>query len=208
MQVAEESKRYLKEFLQARDANPDGAAPTFANVLSLLTRMRQLCLHEDLLPVGYIDSIKQSAETAGQVGAVAVSPSEIRERQKADRVTFVQVAPERMVELQKAFKQLLDDSEDCSICFDQMLAENARMLPCAHAFHLACLEEILKTNPLCPLDRGAISKSMFIEYQPPTEEEIEEDREIEKESAVKTKSSAKIEKLIELLRLTDPDSKS
>ncbi|ORY75046.1 SNF2 family N-terminal domain-domain-containing protein [Leucosporidium creatinivorum] len=190
--VAEESKRYLKEFLQARDSNPNGvaaAAPTFANVLSLLTRMRQLCLHEDLLPAGYIDSIKQSAETAGQAGAVVVTP-------------------ERMGELQKAFKQLLDDSEDCSICFDQMLPENARMLPCAHAFHLACLEEILKTNPLCPMDRGAITKSMFIEYQPPTEEEMEEDREIKKEMAVKTKASAKIEKLIELLRLCDPDSKS
>lgn len=113
-----------------------------------------------------------------------------------------------MNKLQKAFKQLLDDSEDCSICFDQMLAENARMLPCAHAFHLACLEEILKTNPLCPMDRRAISASSFIEYQPPTEEELDEEREVKKDFAIKTKSSAKIEKLIELLRLTDPDSKS
>lgn len=40
--------------------------------------MRQLCLHEDLLPAGYIESIKQNAETAGQAGgAVAVSSTEL-----------------------------------------------------------------------------------------------------------------------------------
>lgn len=94
------------------------------------------------------------------------------------------------------------------VCFDQLLAENARMLPCRHAFHLACLEEIIKTAPKCPMDRGTIDKTMFIKYEPPKADEDEEEDKMQVDSTATLKSSAKIDKLVELLKLCEPDSKS
>lgn len=91
--VAEESKRFLKEYLQARDSAASRAeaisAPSYANVLSLLTRMRQLCLHEDLVPADFVSSLGSPVEQSAVV------------------------KPEDMEKLQKAFKQMLDDSEEC-----------------------------------------------------------------------------------------------
>lgn len=113
-----------------------------------------------------------------------------------------------MEKLQQIFKQLLDDSEECGVCFDVLLSTNSAILPCRHAFHLQCLEEVIKTAPLCPMDRGTIDKTMFIEYQPPAEEDVEEEHKMQVEAATNTKSSAKIDKLVELLKLCDPDSKS
>lgn len=98
-----------------------------------------------------------------------------------------------------------------TVCFDVLLAETSRILPCRHAFHQACLEEILKMAPaLCPMDRGPISHTSLIKYEPPPEVEAEIDQEHKMlvEAAATLKSSAKISKLVELLQLCEPDSKS
>lgn len=89
-QVAEESKRFFKEYLQAQAVTADrGAAPSYANVLSLLTRMRQLCLSSDLVPSGYLESLGSPPEQMSII------------------------TPEEMSRLQVTFKQVLDDSEEC-----------------------------------------------------------------------------------------------
>lgn len=190
-EVAAASQRLVKAYLEgAAGAAGAAGAPSFANVLSLLTRMRQLCLHEDLVPSGYLESLK-TKPAAGAHDASAL-----------------QMSTEDMAVVQKALQQAVVDAEECGVCFDTLLAENIRGLPCRHVFHLACLDEILKTAPLCPMDRRPITAASLIEYKPPAEDEEEQERKEQMATATATKSSAKITKLVELLRLCDPDSKS
>jgi hypothetical protein len=54
------------------------------------------------------------------------------------------------------------------------------------------------------MDRRLIDKSLLIEYQPPPEDDDNVDM---PDMAPASKSSAKIRKLVELLRLVEPDSK-
>jgi len=90
-----------------------------SNVLSLLTRLRQIALHPGLVPVNYIEELRKSTEiAAGQLQPISAE----------DKLT-----------LQNLLRDMIEDSEECSICFNR-LAANARITNCRHAFCLPWYE--------------------------------------------------------------------
>lgn len=67
-QVAAESARHVAEYFdQRREVGEEAAKdlPTYSNVLSLLTRMRQLALHSSLLPPDYLANLREKPKQAG-----------------------------------------------------------------------------------------------------------------------------------------------
>ena len=48
----------------------------------------------------------------------------------------------------------------CCICLEDMAAgERVRQLPCKHYFHVPCIDEWLKVNKVCPVDKKPISST-------------------------------------------------
>lgn len=39
----------------------------------------------------------------------------------------------------------------CTICLEQITAENLKTLPCSHQFHTQCINEWLENHETCPL---------------------------------------------------------
>lgn len=67
-EVAAESARHVAEYFdQRREVGEEAAKdlPTYSNVLSLLTRMRQLALHSSLLPPDYLANLREKPKQAG-----------------------------------------------------------------------------------------------------------------------------------------------
>ncbi|RLN29899.1 hypothetical protein C2845_PM05G02780 [Panicum miliaceum] len=58
-----------------------------------------------------------------------------------------------------ALAALPKNSPDCAVCLAAFEPEaGLRLLPaCCHAFHAACIDAWLRTNPVCPICRGAVS---------------------------------------------------
>ena len=45
------------------------------------------------------------------------------------------------------------NSNECSICFDNINNEEIKKLECGHIFHKKCINDWLKINPICPYCR-------------------------------------------------------
>ncbi|PVH63168.1 hypothetical protein PAHAL_3G485300 [Panicum hallii] len=58
-----------------------------------------------------------------------------------------------------ALAALPKNSPDCAVCLAAFEPDaGLRLLPaCRHAFHAACIDAWLRTNPVCPICRGAVS---------------------------------------------------
>lgn len=50
------------------------------------------------------------------------------------------VSPEDLVALHTRLFQAIQDSEECSVCFDTL--NNPRILPCSHYFCCDCIREV------------------------------------------------------------------
>ncbi|TDL17295.1 hypothetical protein BD410DRAFT_794458 [Rickenella mellea] len=167
-----------------------GGAGIPTNVLSMLTRLRQLTLHPGLVPATYLDELRTMADNDD-----TPRPA-------------IKITAEEKFRLQTVLAQYIEDNEECPICFS-LLAE-PRITSCAHVFCLACITEVISRDPKCPMDRRQIGMGDLIEALPPTELtqrpiKVDEDEEME-DTAVS--SSAKIEQLINLLQLTPGNEKS
>lgn len=87
-----------------------------ANVLSMLTRLRQLALHPGLIPSNYLEDLRSaSAEDCGQVKPATINPED---KQR----------------LQRLLSQAIEDYEECPICFS--ILNDPRITSCAHTFCL------------------------------------------------------------------------
>lgn len=89
-----------------------------ANVLSMLTRLRQLALHPGLVPANYVDQLRN-----------------VTENEAAGTVPAVQITPQNKIRLQAILAQGIEDNEECPICFD--ILNEPRITACAHMFCLA-----------------------------------------------------------------------
>lgn len=83
----------------------------------MLTRLRQLALHPRLLPPNYIEQLR-AAEDDDETKHVALPITQDRKRH-----------------LQSLLAQLIEDNEECPICFS--ILTNPRITACAHPFCLA-----------------------------------------------------------------------
>ncbi|KAI0256048.1 SNF2 family N-terminal domain-containing protein [Lactifluus subvellereus] len=158
------------------------------NALSMLTRLRQLALHPGLIPSDYIDQLRHMDE---------------------DNDSVMPVNPEEKARLQSLLLQAIEDSEECPICFGVL--DDPRITACSHRFCLACIVEIITRDAKCPMDRRALGMGDLIEPPPPidlTQAPIRTEDDLDEATDLRTGSSAKIDQLLHLLRLTPENEKS
>ncbi|KAJ6587041.1 SNF2 family N-terminal domain-containing protein [Mycena vulgaris] len=158
-----------------------------SNVLSLLTRMRQLVLHTGLVPASYIEELRTNdgAEEDTHAQAIVVTT--------ADKLR-----------LQAKLAQAIEECEECPICFNML--EDARITSCAHMYCFPCIKEIISRDPKCPLDRRMITMADL--HSPPAPMDATQAPFREVEESTSEGSSAKIDQLIQLLTLTGYSEKS
>ncbi len=89
-----------------------------SNVLSMLTRLRQLALHPGLVPPNYVEQLRITTENEDTSSAPAI-----------------QLTAADKIRLQGLLAQAIEDNEECPICFG-ILAE-PRITACSHCFCLA-----------------------------------------------------------------------
>lgn len=86
-----------------------------SNVLSMLTRMRQLALHPGLIPTNYLEEL-QADDTDD------------------DTPKQVAVTPEEKARLQCLLVQAIEEYQECPICFG--ILNEPRITSCTHMFCL------------------------------------------------------------------------
>ncbi|KAJ7287410.1 SNF2 family N-terminal domain-containing protein [Mycena rebaudengoi] len=165
--------------LRIEDSMRNNNALAQSNVLSMLTRMRQLVLHTGLVPASYIEELR------------AGDGVDLEETAKSMVVT-----PADKIRLQSKLAQAIEDCEECPICFS--LFDDARITSCSHIFCLPCITEIITRDPKCPLDRPP----------PPPNDLTQAPIRNEDSNNSTGGSSAKIDQLIQLLTLTPSSEKS
>ncbi|CAD6586976.1 MAG: hypothetical protein TREMPRED_004617 [Tremellales sp. Tagirdzhanova-0007] len=154
-----------------------------ANVLAIITRMRQLCLSADLVPQSFIDELRRPPATRdGPVVAIS------------------SVSPEQREMLMAKLRQCIADAEECSVCFDVL--RESRITDCGHAYCYPCIAEVIVHQPQCPMCRHPINQSSLLEMPLDTPEWVEPDSE---GSVVK---SAKIAELVRYLQIFDASDKT
>ncbi|KAH9942327.1 SNF2 family N-terminal domain-containing protein [Epithele typhae] len=163
-----------------------------SNVLSLLTRMRQLALHPGLLPPNYLEQL-------------SASPQDHDENKPAPTL----VTPQEKLRLQALLAQAIEDCEECPICFGSLT--EPRITYCGHRFCFACITEVVTRDPKCPMDRRPLETMQLIEPPEPTDmtqAPVGFDDDDDDDDDLRTGSSAKIDQLVTLLRLTPDTDKS
>ncbi|KAJ7647212.1 SNF2 family N-terminal domain-containing protein [Roridomyces roridus] len=159
-----------------------------SNILSLLTRMRQLVLHTGLVPASYIEELRGGNEDVDvPASAVVLTP--------ADKIR-----------LEAKLAQAIEECEECPICFNVL--DNARITSCAHIFCAPCITEVITRDPKCPLDRRPITMGDLLSPPAPMQATQAPFRESDESDDAGEGSSAKIDQLIQLLQLTPSSEKS
>ncbi|EMD31673.1 hypothetical protein CERSUDRAFT_88802 [Gelatoporia subvermispora B] len=166
------------------------SAAVQSNVLSMLTRMRQLALHPGLVPANYLEQLRATEEDGTPTEAAPLTPQE-------------------KARLQAILAQGIEDSEECPICFD--IISEPRITVCAHMFCLACITEVIARDAKCPMDRRPLGITDLVEPAPPTDltqAPVRLDDEDAADDKLRSGSSAKIDQLVHLLKLTPDTEKS
>lgn len=166
--------------------------PVGVNVLSMLTRLRQIALDRNLIPTNYLQDLRAAIKASHQQQA------------GVHHVHTQQVSPEEKERLQQLLEQAIKDDEECPVCFDPLT--NPRITPCSHYFCLLCISEVINRQAQCPLDRRPLGIQTLIEPPPPpvVEEEVVKEDTPELDGV----PSAKVVQLVELLKMQPWDSKS
>ncbi|KAL1411453.1 hypothetical protein Q8F55_002409 [Vanrija albida] len=157
---------------------------TGANVLSMLTRMRQLCLSADMIPADYLETLRNT-DTLNAGPSVSISS----------------LQPEQKDKLIEKLRQAIADQEECSVCFDVL--DDPRITDCGHPFCLLCITEVINRQALCPMDRHPLSLNSLLELPPDIDLSLVED------NVVKPRTrSAKIAELVRYLKAFDANDKT
>ena len=104
----------------SRDIHKLRVCQVQSNVLSMLTRLRQLVLHPGLVPANYLEKLKALLENDDKTPMDAPA---------------IQLRAADKVRLQGLLAQAIEDNEECPICFG-ILAE-PRITSCSHSYCLA-----------------------------------------------------------------------
>ena len=102
----------------------------------MLTRLRQLTLHRSLVPKSYLEELRLL---------------DIEDENNATRQGGALITPAERLRLQNKLFQIIEDNEECPVCFDFMTSP--RITPCAHAFCLDCITGAIQRDPKCPMVR-------------------------------------------------------
>ncbi|WVR06882.1 hypothetical protein IAU60_003918 [Kwoniella sp. DSM 27419] len=194
IKLDEETRKLYDEILEGSRRKFQEAMRTgqsTANVLSMLTRLRQLCLSAELVPQSFIDDLRRPAQDLPAGKAVAIS-SMTREKKE---------------ELIVKLRQYVQDEMECGVCYDEeRFAQRPCITDCGHAFCYPCIEQVLLTAPLCPMDRHPIGLPSILEL--PLEPEDEYVDPVDTQSALKPIQSAKIDELVKYLKVFPEEEKT
>lgn len=102
----------------------------------MLTRLRQLTLDRRLVPSNYLSDLQAELD------------QDISNSEAAHAVRVV-ITPKERLHLQQKLFQIVEDNEECPICFDAL--REARITVCGHAYCLECITAVLSRDPKCPL---------------------------------------------------------
>ncbi|RSH83079.1 uncharacterized protein EHS24_006736 [Apiotrichum porosum] len=174
-EVMAESARRFQDSLRSGESS--------VNILSMLTRMRQLCLSADMVPASYLDEIRGNAVTT-----------------KGPAVPINSLSDEERDKLIEKLRQAMADQEECSVCYD--ILDDPRITDCGHPFCFACITEVIRRQAQCPMDRHPISPGSLLELPP----DVAED-DADKYLAPPVRS-AKISELVHYLQAFDKDDKT
>lgn len=166
-----------KHVKELEEANRLGEG--FTQILSLLTRLRQLCCSSSLLPQALIKELRSSGDSNTRVLEAAAAT----------------LGSDRVESLLRSLAEAQED--DCSICLEQGCNVVTR---CGHVFHRKCLETSIRElgrgdAGQCPLCRGPVRKSELMEK--PAELEVVEGDDLTASSSNAT--SSKIRALVSFL---------
>ncbi|EJD35996.1 hypothetical protein AURDEDRAFT_117185 [Auricularia subglabra TFB-10046 SS5] len=197
--VIEDLSRQRFEFWMENARRVHGQnAVAGANVLGMLTRMRQIVLHPGLIPRNYVETLREpDAAVEGE-----------------ERVQQVTITPKEKARLQRHLAQAIEENEECPVCFEVL--REPRITVCSHAFCLTCITEVIRRDTRCPMDRRTLGMQDLIEPPEPTDatqrwngdaDDMDEDGETMADE-IRTGSSAKIDQLIKMLQLTPATEKS
>ncbi|CAA7259081.1 unnamed protein product [Cyclocybe aegerita] len=161
-----------------------------SNVLSMLTRMRQIALHPGLVPARYAEELRNAEAFDGpNPQAIVVTAAE-------------------KARLQGLLAEAIENCEECPICFG-MLPNDARITSCSHMFCLPCITEVISRDPKCPMDRRPLRMTDLHEPPPPTDlTQRPSSNQVDEAEGIRAGSSAKIDQLVHLLKLTPTTEKS
>ena len=170
----------------------------FAHIFALMTRMRQLCCHREIIrEVDWTEALKDkdglSKQLSGFLGKESTDDKENNEGTDSEK--------RLMMQLRDLIRSGVSD--DCSICLDDL---NLPVItPCAHVFCRACIERVLETlkPPSCPLCRSSIkNKKLLLEAAPDDEEDQSDDTLANMQDIVVNVSSSKVNAVLkEMLRI-------
>ncbi|KAI0730200.1 SNF2 family N-terminal domain-containing protein [Fomitopsis betulina] len=172
------------------DRHGQHSAVVTSNILSLLTRLRQIALHPGLVPRNYLEQLR-----------IAEAQEDVPTRQ---------LSAQDRARLQALLAQGVEDNEECPVCFD--ILRDPRITSCAHMFCLECISTVIARDQKCPMDRRPLTLGDLTELPPPTEltqaRISQDDDDDEDVDDLRSGSSAKIDELIHLLQLTPDTEKS
>ncbi|WVQ99528.1 hypothetical protein IAU59_006664 [Kwoniella sp. CBS 9459] len=182
-EILEGSRRKFQEAMRTGEGT--------ANVLSMLTRMRQLCLSAELVPQSFIDDLRRPlANHATSTKEIAISS----------------MPAEKKDELIKKLRQYVEDDTECGVCYDEeAFGKRPCITDCGHAFCYPCIERVLLSVPLCPMDRHPIGLPSILELPPDQEEYVDP---INSQTDSKPIKSAKIDELVKYLQVFPGDEKT
>ncbi|WWC70170.1 uncharacterized protein I206_104118 [Kwoniella pini CBS 10737] len=197
VKLDEETRKGYDEILEGsrqrfREALETGQGT--ANVLSMLTRMRQLCLSSQLVPQSFLDDLRRPIPKIPTGPAISISSLTAGKRE----------------ELIAKLRTYVEEDTECGVCYDEAeFAKRPCITDCGHAFCYPCIERILLTAPLCPMDRHPIGLPSILELPP---DQIVDDY-VDPSDSSQAKSllpvkSAKIDELVKYLKVFPSDEKT
>ncbi|WWC62158.1 uncharacterized protein I303_104750 [Kwoniella dejecticola CBS 10117] len=197
VKLDEETRKVYDEILEGsrqrfREAMETGQGT--ANVLSMLTRMRQLCLSAQLVPQSFLDDLRRPIPKVPTGPAISISS----------------LTPEKKTELIAKLRQYVEEDTECGVCYDEAeFVKRPCITDCGHAFCYPCIERVLLTAPLCPMDRHPIGLPSILELPPdqPTQEYVDPLDSSQAKSLLPVKS-AKIDELVKYLKVFPADEKT
>ncbi|OCF32964.1 DNA repair protein Rad5 [Kwoniella heveanensis BCC8398] len=181
-EILEGSRRKFQEAMRTGEGT--------ANVLSMLTRIRQLCLSAELVPQSFIDDLRRPIAPAASTKAISINSMPAEKKNK----------------LIKKLRLYVEDDTECGVCYDsEAFGKRPCITDCGHAFCYPCIERVLLSVPLCPMDRHPIGLPSILELPPDPEEYVDP---VNSQTDSKPIKSAKIDELVKYLQVFPGDEKT
>jgi len=156
----------------------------YGHVFALMTRLRQLCMHWDLIAnVDWAMARRDRKELEDLIDRC----DDLLKGSYSDVPSHVSVPA-----LRGQLREMVANGEDCSICLSPLTGP--AITPCGHAFCKACIVRVLDTSPqpsTCPLCRTKVDKANLLQME--AEEETDEAGDTTEKETLQAMEDIKVE---------------